>query len=228
MRMIKWAMVALTTVLFASASWATPLAASSGYWEITYDISNSTMDVTTVLGVTTVQLGPGGMVLQHQKPIFGGDSRLAVFSLAENFNVLGVVSDRQITMLGDANGRLNTGNATVEWYDGAQGLADGWNDQGTIECTSGPAICDIIGLPENVLIPVNSTTSQPIGDWQLTASGGNMSWIVAPSDPSAPQQLNIVGTSTTKVWIAGIPEPTTSLLVGLGLLGLAAARSRRS
>jgi hypothetical protein len=222
MRMIKLAVVALTSVLFASASWATPLSTTTGYWEIQYTLGNSTMDIASPIGLLTAQLGPGDMTLQHQKPVDGGAARLAAFHLIENFNVSGVITDLTVDMFGDANGTLNTGTATVEWST----PADGWHTEGSIICTGGAFICGFAGLPNNVPIPLNATSDEPVGDWQITANGGNASWILPPDASGSTKTLNVVGTSVSKVWVQ-VPEPTGSLLVGLGLLGLAAARARR-
>jgi hypothetical protein len=215
------AVIALTSVLFASASWATPLSSSTGYWEIDYTLDNSTMDIASPIGLLTADLGPGTMTLQHAKPIDGGAARLAAFHLVENFNVSGVVTDLVVDMYGDANGTLAA--SVVTWST----PADGWHTEGSIICTAGAFICGFAGLPNNIPVPLNATGDEPVGDWQITASGGNTSWILPPDASGSTKTLNVVGTSVSKVWIQDVPEPTATLLVGLGLLGLAAARARK-
>ena len=64
-------------------------------------------------------------------------------------------------------------------------------------------------------------------DTLKTGTGGNMSWLLPPDTSGSAKTINVIGTSVSKVWVQNIPEPTTSLLVGLGLLGLAAARARK-
>jgi hypothetical protein len=220
MRMIKLVVTALTGLMIASSAWSAPI--SAPYWEFTYDLDNSSIDINSPLGLLTADLGPGAMVIQRQKPIDGAAARLASFALVYNFTVSGVITDLNVFMDGgDANGTFVPASLAIQWST----PANNWRSQGTLMCTAGALICGFAGLPENVPVPVNSIGDENIGDVAYSGTDVLMSWVLPADASGSTKTLNIVGNELAKVWI---PEPTTGALVGLGLAGLALIRSRRS
>ena len=69
---------------------------------------------------------------------------------------------------------------------------------------------------------------QILADQGIDMTGWNLDWASGISADG----LTIVGTGTnplgfTEAWIATIPEPSTALLLGIGITGLAASRRQR-
>jgi hypothetical protein len=236
-------------MVFSTAAWADPIA--TPYWEFDYTIDDSYIWVNApIIGIQTALLGSndpvgstGSMVLHRGSLDDDGgaaglqsDARLAALHIIADYNLSDVITMMDINMEGDANGRFDSSIQQVTWDASPAGDLESWHQVGTITCQAGAFICGFAGLPNAIPVKVDSTVDITNHTDMIFNAGAP--YMVIPTLPDPPTEYRIIGVVNTKTCIGGdtgtgneclaiVPEPTSGLLVGLGVLGVALVRYRR-
>jgi len=205
-------------------------AAQAGTVTVTYDLNNSVLNILTPLSIPNAADITGTAVLTFTandvtQQIIDGPVSLDSVVVNVNLGVGGLAATGlsgivTTTLIPPASSTL-TGNT----------LADApatFSLTGTINCTPGTT-CALLGLPPSTVL--NTTSS-------LALTNGEVNPTTAPSHLTGEQALNLsLGAlnTTGTVLLDGIetgrvfvPEPGTVMLVGMGLVGLAALGRKRA
>lgn len=203
--------------------------------EVNYDLGGSELEIEECLGGCTtnrVAVGPGSMTVvfvldSNQMLRDGALARLKAFDLALSFSTLGQTTDVTMAMLGYADGHFNAGGFNILWDAPAREM----RTVGTSTCEAG-ALCETLGGLPPATTPIDITRDEPIGTLQFSLTEPPrtaMSWGVSSDFAAVTLTLHVKGIETDRsIDFTGraLPEPAVGLLLGAGLLGLAAQRRR--
>jgi len=222
----------LYVAAFSTAAAATPLAVD--HWEIVYDLSDSTLDLDTIVGPTSgIPIGapedtlilqlegePSGLITD------GGAARLAHLQLTANFTVSNATINSVTVLMGDAHGTFSAGSLQVTWATSATDLVT----SGTLVCNG--AFCQSSGLPLGFPIDLDETPRDFVVDdlqFILPSLDIQLSWLGETLlDGAATPTFRLLGQEISRSFVtAPLPEPTAGVLVALGLIGIGATRRRR-
>lgn len=155
-----------------------------------------------------------------------GNVALIDVSLAHDAYQVGLVGFVSIVLDRDsialaAGSVSGTGSTLTSAVFGSTTLAH----VGTITCTSGAVTCaSVLGIPDGTY-PLPGPVSVSLGTWTFDGLGGlsaSFVYTVFSGANPATETLFLAGAA------APIPEPTTSLLVAAGLVGLSRRRRART
>jgi hypothetical protein len=128
--------------------------------------------------------------------------------------IISVVLERTDISLG-AGSLVGTGSLTSSVVLGATSI----NNIGTSTCTDGGLTCASLGIPAGAS-PLPTPLPVNLGTWNFNPSGSALTatftyFTINTTQGPATETLTLV---------AAIPEPTTGLLVAMGMIGLALRR----
>ena len=200
-------LMAVLALVVTGAAKADPI--SEPYWEITYDISDTTAEYSSAItGTTTQDLGPGFMVLQVGLTV-GSEARLTSLELTEQALAFGVAIDVQNELLGDVHGTVTPGG--VDWNE--QGVM---SSQGVVTCVGGALICGLAGLPDGVPLNVDVVGAQTILSAVFSGNDVTMQWQRPVTNTLVNTVVTVQGTAIDRVLV---PEPGSMVLLGAAFLG---------
>jgi hypothetical protein len=171
---------------------------------VEYDLSGSQFEIRdTPLGAgdATNEIGPGRLRIQFA---YDGEKRLeGAVKLVEYSNAMQfVVSNVETNMLatsgpddcGVADGEYQ-GNR-IEW---ATPVRD-YHSRGDVTCNAGEIVCGLANLPDGEPAPRDTTTDQPLEDFQFEDDGSfAMDWVEIPNEDSGNTFLSLEGRETIRV-----------------------------
>jgi len=204
-------------------------AASAATVTVTYDLNNSVLNIATPLPIPNAADITGTAVVtftsDNSGNIIDGPGSLDSVVVNVNLGVGGLagvgLSGTVVTSLAAPAATSLTGNALAD-------ASPTFNLTGTILCNTA-ATCGLLGLPGSTTLNTSAV---------LALTGATVNPLAAPSHLTASQALSLSlgslnttgtvlldGVETGRVFV---PEPGTVMLVGMGLVGLAALGRKRA